>query len=236
MQQKKINRSKNMGKLLYKILSIEPYSKMYQKFVRSIWESTVKNNGMWLLSDLGDIYLGEIYFQILKRAESHHKSNSRKYIKHLLQEDEQVEQEIEQIMFNARSRTIELYMKSIGRKRKSKKRIDRDFNELYRYSTPTEKKEIKKKRISGINRYLPSGCVELGTKTYSLCDNSYDRLQSLEVLDLLCRELNEEDLRFVIQLMSLSCQDIAELQGIKLESIKRKRRRLEVKIRKLLYA
>lgn len=224
-----------MEKLLYKILSTKPYSKLYQKFVRDIWKSTVKNNGMWLLSDLSDIYLGEVYFQIVKRG-SKYENQSAEYITLLLQESEQEEQEICQILFNARSRTIEYYMKLIGRKRKSQKRIDRDFNKAYKYLTPAEKKVIKKRRFSGINRYLPSRCVALDKKTYSLCDNSYDKLQSLAIFDLLCNELSEKDFRFLIQLMSLSYADIAELQGVKVESIKKRSRRLEAKIRKLLCA
>lgn len=234
----KENREKpvNIERVIKKIRNTSAYSNLYGWSIEYIWGSAVRDNGWWSKKDLADMYLSNIYEQIIKRQVDFHRASSgQQYVSLLLSDTPEADYHIKQIVSNARSRTIELYMEEIKRKRKSQKEFDRDFNSKYGYLSKKEQCEIRKGRRSGVNWYKPDICVELDVNPPSLGDDIVTKLQEAELEAVLKKELTEKEYAFMIQLKEFSSEEIAQARQIDVGSVGKKRRRLRDKIKYILH-
>lgn len=221
-----------IDKVIKRVLYDKTYLPLFQYSVNHIWESGVKDEGWWSKKDTADFLLEEIFFQIIKRRENFIIENSPgpyEYI--LLSNQPQADYELKTIISNARSRTMELYMKETGRIRKSHREIQRDFEKMYGHLSVVEKNSIKKGRRSGVNRYKSRNYNMLELKNNSVSDNSVGRFQTMRMLEQLDEGLTQKEKQFLFQLIQFNEEEIARIKGIKTESVKRDKRRLKIRIK-----
>lgn len=222
--------------VIKKIRRQEPYSKLYNWSIDGIWDSTVKGNGWWTKRDLADRYLENIYYQITCRQEKYHRENpGKRYLWMILSNTQESDNEIRQIITNARHRTTDIFIREeMKKKRKSQKEIDRDFNNAYGHLSLKEQHAIKKGRRSGLNRYKPDICDKLDVNSPSLGGSIDFQLEEIELRDELRSELTEKEYDFMLELEKSSREEIARERQIDIASVERKERRLRDKIREIL--
>lgn len=225
-------------KIIKKIRKKEPYSGLFKKAVKRIWNSCVKDNGWWSYRDLDNELLVSVYYQLLFRKTTFHSRLNRdfrySYEAFLLKDSVESDEELRQIISNARSRTKDRYLTEIGKERKGQKQIEREFNEAYGDRPKKEQKAIKRGRRSGLNRYRPRINITIGFSLSSISDNTYGRFQDLELEGVLQEGLNSSDIILLNQICRMSDDEIACELNINVESVKRKKRRLKEKIKKLI--
>ncbi|MBL1225718.1 hypothetical protein [Enterococcus sp. BWR-S5] len=154
----------------------------------------------------------------------------------LLNDTPESQKEMDNIVSNARSRTMKAYVhEEEGKKDKNKKEIEKKFEKKYNYLSEENKTAIKKGRKSGINRYKnPVTFVKLGENQNYLKDNTADCQADMELKELVMNELTTEEKKFLADLMVLTEEEIAVKRNIQIDSVKRKERRLRDKMKILL--
>lgn len=153
----------------------------------------------------------------------------------ILSTTQESDNEIRQIITDARHRTIDIFIREeMKKKRKSQKEIDRDFNSAYGHLSLKEQHAIKKGRRSGLNRYKPDIYGKLDVNTPSLGESIDIQLEEIELRDELRNELTEKEYAFMLELEKLSSEEIARVRQIDVASVERKKRRLRAKIREIL--
>ena len=234
----KIAERRAMTRVINKIRKKEPYSKLFNFAVKNIWKSTVKGNGWWSYRDLSDEYLVSVFNEIVRREPTFHtrlnKNHRHKYKSFLLKSGDEQDEEIIQILSNARTRTIERFMKETGKKRKSKKDIACEFDEAHGYLSPEEQRDIKKNRNSGLNRYKSVFFVRFDIDRPSLDNNPLTRIEERELLEKFSEKLTTKEFDFMVRLLKSSCEEIAQEDHICVASVRKKKRRLELKVRKII--
>lgn len=237
-REKKMAERRAMTRVINKIRKKEPYSKLFNFAVRNIWESTVKGNGWWSYRDLSDEYLVSVFNEIVRREPTFHtrlnKDHRHKYKSFLLKGGTEQDEEIIQILSNARTRTIERFMKEIGKKRKSKKDIACEFDDAYGHLSPEEQRDIKKNRNSGLNRFKSVFFVRFDIDRPSLEADPLSQIEERELLEELNEKLTAKDFDFIVRLLEFSCEEIAQEDHLCVASVKKKKRRLELKVREIL--
>lgn len=239
MKVKKISPS-GAHRILKKIRKQLPYSNLFNYSINHIWNNAVQENGWWDKRELSNELLASIYFEVVHRNQTFHerlkKDNRHIYTSFLLKNTEESDEELKQIISNARSRTMERYLNEIGKKRKPKEKWNNEFEQLYEGYSPEAQEAIKVSRTSGINRYetkVVKETVETGP-SYKLTDNSHERQLEIELMEELKWKLSDKDKLFICDLLQYDDKELTIKYQIKLESLCRKERRLKEKIKSSL--